>query len=192
MNDLTFKELKSGEYMLCLTAKVNNYSDCYTFKILEPEVFEVQTNASQSNINKTTINMKGGEKPYRVFLNGHQIANTNKENIAVNTTAGDYLEVVSSGDCSLSYGERISTNLKAIAYPNPTFNSTFINLEKTRFSENKLIQTNLYSSAGNLLFAGNIKIKNKILEFDFSEYATGIYFLKLGENNPETIKIIKR
>ncbi|MFC6859362.1 ELWxxDGT repeat protein [Zunongwangia atlantica] len=190
--NIEITDLRPGDYSLCLTMQLNNRQECYEFQISEPEAFEVSTSSYHSLDNMTVINMSGGIKPYSVFLNGTKVAHTNKNEVIINSKPGDFLEVSASGECSISFGERINSYLHTIVYPNPTYGPINVSLEKTTFSNMNIIPIEIYSLNGNLISEKNIKPENNILRLNINDLSAGIYFLKLGNNTNETIKIIKK
>lgn len=77
-------------------------------------------------------------------------------------------------------------------YPNPTYD--FVNLEfSTLELQNANYTIRIYSMDGKMLLS-NLKISDKAMKINTSEFADGVYYLLLNKNNKvfETIKIIKK
>jgi len=74
-------------------------------------------------------------------------------------------------------------------YPNPVFDTLFVNT----FSENELIDYQLFETTGKLIQNGSINLDSGYGELDLSILATGMYILQLNDGvTSETKKIIKK
>ena len=190
-SQLNIENLGPGNYTLCLDRLTDNYRSCYEFEIKEPAQFEVKSQTSNVVKNQLDLTISGGVKPYRVFLNGDLIANTNQQQLSIQTTPGDYLEVFSSGDCTFSYEETIVSLSGLAVYPNPTRGEFSVELGQLSSSQ-EAISVRVYSSSGNLISTLSKEIKDGKILIDISQQSTGIYFLKIGDANTQTIKILKQ
>ena len=191
ISKLNIDNLGPGNYTLCLDRLSDDYRSCYEFEIKEPAQFEVKSQTSNVVKNQVDLTISGGVKPYSVFLNGKLIANTNQQQLSLQTTPGDYLEVFSSGDCAFSYEETIIPLSDFAIYPNPTRGAFSVELNPMSYSQ-KTISVQIYSSSGNLISSLSKEIKDGKILLDISQQSTGIYFLKIGNSNTRVLKVVKQ
>lgn len=107
------------------------------------------------------------------------------ENIAAVTST---TPVLSSGtSCALSIDDFERSNL--MVYPNPCNN--FFNIHF--FDVNQIEKVEIYNEIGQLLYKQDIfQIDSNEISIDVTDYAKGIYFIKVVSNNtPTIIKVIK-
>jgi len=81
--------------------------------------------------------------------------------------------------------------LNAVVYPNPTEN--LIRLQLNGFEiPNDGLRANLYDGNGKML--QNITVTDDLTTFHISQYATGIYYLELGDGKRllKTFKVIRK
>ena len=81
--------------------------------------------------------------------------------------------------------EFVKEGFSIAAYPNPTKNKINLNVDAKHLQEN----FKLMDQIGKCLWDGVISDCNT--EIDLSNFASGIYFIQVGNQNKETIKIVK-
>jgi hypothetical protein len=100
-------------------------------------------------------------------------------------------ENLDNDTCLLTFGE--STGVfndsqiegKNYIYPNPAINQVSIKTDPGRIGASYFV----YDYTGKLMLTG--KICSESTTVDMNNFSGGLYFLKIGENSGETIKVVK-
>ena len=182
-------DLSSDEHQVCIfIQEQEDYSNCYTVKILEPAPLSARSRISESG-KKATFNLSGASK-YIVNHNG-KITNYNKNEISIDLKPGQNIIKISTDlDCQGIYTEEIFVSEKLIFYPNPT--DGFLQIYVS--GQDSQVRIEILDISGNFIKLDNKNVpSNRVIEMDLSYLITGIYAIKVsGDTVNEVIKVIKK
>lgn len=186
---LTITDLAKGEYNLCISSTTStNYQNCSKIIITEPLPLSVllEFDALTNSVN---LKMSGADK-YTVQLNGKSFQ-TKREQI--NLQLSDETNTISiSTDqiCQGKYEETIFLGTTPVIFPNPVGNSVSIDL-KTLTIDN--IEIAIFTEGGVLVHSDSYKVEQSIIEINTSLLSSGIYFLRLKNDNfNKSFKLLKQ
>ncbi len=179
-------DLSAGEYKLMATS-VNHHESYY--KVLLNEAQDLKSKALVAG-NMVSFMVEGGEAPYTVKLNGvEQVSQTSKL-ILKNLPAGTYTAtIMDSNQCSEDTDISFTINSVEI-YPNPvTGGVLYINCPAYASEQTYLLK--VYTMSGQPMMSKENKTCNSRITMDVSHITTGVYILKVvNENFVETVSFI--
>ncbi|CAM1352339.1 thrombospondin type 3 repeat-containing protein [Tenacibaculum crassostreae] len=181
-----FTDLAPGTYEVCV--KVNerdDYTQCFEVTIGEsaPVALKVAKNAASKNY---TVNVTSGTAPYTVYLNGNLVDTFNTSTFNVNVEGSGVLEVKTAKACE-GKSNVIIDNI--FLKHNPVSNT--IDLLLPNDAESKL-NIRLYDIKGKIILEGAFEKQGNELSIPFDGFNSGTYLLKVGNNNTNTFKVLKR
>ncbi len=194
-NSHSFENIAVGAYTLCISVEDRNYEQCFEIIIdgAEPleAVFGSANDNSETNNDVTSILINRGTPPFTVLFNGEVIRVSNQNSFNVETSGSGLIEVRSSKACE-GVISRVMENagvLKLSVSPNP------VNDELKIFFPMLLeaaIPVQIYDLTGKLILDQNVVIQNSnFIRLPFHNFIKGIYFVKVGLDKAEVIRIIK-
>ena len=174
----SFDNLEIGEYNLCFSiVDYNNYEECFTIVLEEPEEFLVNTEVNRIT-NEVTLFLSGSDE-YTIILNGETTVANNNEVVLPLTKSINDIQVSSGRDCDTNYEDIIRLTPSVFMYPNPTSGIININLEGVLGSEAEVF---IYSINGALILKQNPSIIDGKIEIDISKVQVGIYIINIIES----------
>ncbi|WP_299325073.1 PQQ-dependent sugar dehydrogenase [uncultured Maribacter sp.] len=186
---LTILDLAKGEYNLCISSTTStNYQNCSKIIITEPLPLSVllELDALTNSVN---LKMSGANE-YTVEVNG-KIFQTEKEQINLPLLDETNTISVSTNQlCQGKFEETIYLGTTAIIYPNPVGNSLSIDLKTLTIDK---IEIAIFTEAGVLVHSNDYKVEQSIIEINTSSLGSGIYFLRLKNDNfNKSFKFLKQ
>ncbi|MBA6156695.1 thrombospondin type 3 repeat-containing protein [Tenacibaculum sp. S7007] len=180
----TYENLKPGEYEVCVTVDGRDYKQCFVINITESEAISLRAAKNQES-RDYTITMNSGTAPYNVYLNGSLVNTFNNSTFSVKVQKSGVLEVGTAKECEGKFSMVIdNTFLKK----NPVSNSIDLLLPIDAESN---IKVTIFDVTGKVVLKDNIQRQGNELSIPFNDFKSGIYILKLGNDNTNTFKILK-
>ena len=177
------------EYQICIfIQEQEEYSHCFTVKIIEPAPLFARSRISESG-KKATFDLSGSFK-YLINHNGELTTYSNNE-ISLDLKPGQNIIKISTDlDCQGSYTEEIFVSEKIIFYPNPTDDYLQIYVS----GQDHQVALELLDISGNFIREERKNVSsNRVVEIDLSSLDTGIYIIKVvGNTVNEAIKVVKK
>ncbi|MCF6182403.1 reprolysin-like metallopeptidase [Lutibacter sp.] len=184
-NSYLFENLAPDIYSICITVTGENYQQCFVVEVLEGITV---SGKSSVKANKATVEIEQGTAPYKVFVNGKEVLDTNAPVFTVNVKHGDLLEVKTAKTCEGVYSKAIELLNDFVVYPNP---STGIFEIAMPIAEKQVI-ISIYNIQSQLISQRSYPVNYGKVNLDISNQPTGIYIAKVHLNKPVVLKIIKR
>ncbi|WP_428743419.1 thrombospondin type 3 repeat-containing protein [Tenacibaculum sp.] len=183
---ITFTDLAPGEYEVCV--KVNDrddYVQCYEVNITgsNPVAFRLAKNEVSQNY---TISVISGTAPYTVYLNGNILDTFTTTTFDVNAKKGGVLEVKTAKACEGKLTEIIDN---IFLKNNPVSETIDLLLPDNAASSFKV---KIYDTKGKIVLDGSFEKQGNELSIPFSGFNSGTYILKIGNENTNTFKVLKR
>lgn len=191
-NETLFENLKAGTYDLCIKEINTEKQYCYQFTITEPEPFEVSSKMGSVSSKEVTLKFNGGIPPYTVYLNSRQIGETSQSTFKLKAVSGDILEVISSSECSFSYLEEIYFSGEVTVSPNPVVDSFTAILGKEFKDDEQDVSVRIFTIGGQLAAKFITRLSNNSIRCDVAILPSGIYVVKVGDDELTSFKIIKK
>ncbi|WP_139251995.1 T9SS type A sorting domain-containing protein [Maribacter aquivivus] len=139
--------------------------------------------------NYANLKMSGADE-YTVQVNGKSFQ-TRKEQISIPLL--DEINAISIYTNQLyqgKYRETIYLGTTPIIYPDPVGNSVSIDLKTLTIDKNEIA---IFTEAGVLVHSNNYKVEQAINEINTSSLRSGIYFLRLKNDNfNKSFKLLKQ
>ncbi|TVZ13829.1 putative secreted protein (Por secretion system target) [Maribacter sp. MAR_2009_72] len=186
--ELTISNLANGSYDLCITSiNFPDYVNCSKFTIVEPEPLQVQLDVDNIT-NSVALKMRGGNE-YTVEVNGKSMVTTNSEiNLPLYEDV-NIIKVTSNQLCQGIFEETVILENMFLIYPNPVEDVLNIDLKSLT---SDTIDIAIYTEAGQLISVETYPVESKIITLNTSNLVTGVYFLKLkNEQLDKSFKLIK-
>ena len=183
---ITFSDLSPDKYEVCV--KVNDrddYIQCYEVNITasSPVAFKLAKNEESKNY---TVNVTSGTAPYTVYLNGNLLDTFNTPTFDINTKEGGVLEVKTAKACEGKLNVIIDN---IFLKKNPISNTIELLLpDNAPFN----FDVKVYDIKGKMVLEGSIEKQGNELLIPFNEFKSGTYILKIGNDNTNTFKVLKR
>lgn len=183
---ITFSDLAPGNYEVC--AKVNDrddYTQCFevNIKASNPVSLKLAKNEASRNY---TVNVISGTAPYSVYLNGNLLDTFNSSTFDVNTSEGGVLEVKTAKACEGKFNVVIDN---IFLKKNPVTETIDLMLPNNAPSR---IEAKVYNIKGKLILEGRFEKQGNELSIPFNGFNSGTYILKVGNDNTNTFKVLKR
>lgn len=186
--EVALSDLLPGEYDVCYKVNgISNFEQCYQITISEPELVDVSTSFNRTE-GLLTLDIVGDDS-YKLVVNGKEsIINSGQHKIALQAGYND-VTVKGAMDCQGEYNERFYFTESVSVYPNPT--NDVIQVIVSKLAEK--VNAKVFSTQGLMIMNLDKNTKDsKSFEIDLSPLNSGIYFLRINDQNTEqTIKIIK-
>ncbi len=188
----TIEDLIAGTYSVIVT-DVNDCSTTADATITEPDAIELSIddieNETEGNSNGSVhISVNGGIAPYTYeWMLNNQVISTEED--LQNAAAGEYEVVITdSNGCIINSQtiviERITATIGPVlanyidVLPNPTSGKLFVQFD---LPESRLINLSVLSITGQqIINTENETISSKNYELDLSDFANGVYILKIS------------
>ncbi|MDO6472192.1 PQQ-dependent sugar dehydrogenase [Maribacter sp. 1_MG-2023] len=186
---LTIADLAKGEYNLCISSSTStNYQNCSKIIITEPLPLSVLLDFDALT-NSVNLKMSGADE-YTVQVNGKSFQ-TRKEQISIPLLVEiNTISVNTNQHCQGEFEETIYLGTTPIIYPNPVGNSLSIDLKTLTIDK---IEIAIFTEAGVLVHSDNYKVEQSIIEINTSLLSSGIYFLRLKNDNfNKSFKLLKQ
>ena len=158
---------------------------CFNFEIQEGTIV---SGKSTTTNNKASVEMTSGTAPFDVFVNGENVLRTMSNSFDVDVMHGDEIEVKTSVSCEGSFKETILNFDQIKAYPNPTFGPMEVALPV----EINEVVIEFYNISGQIVSSKTYQFVNGKAQVDISNFAVGVYQLKLVLDKPIILNIIKQ
>jgi hypothetical protein len=176
--------LEPGSYDLCISISNTNFQQCY--KLTIEEGVKVSGKATIKNL-KATVEIEEGTAPFQVYQNGKLVLETSSPSFNLEVIHGDLIEVKTAQSCEGTFAKTINLLEDIFVYPNPTKNKVEITIP----SNEKEISLQLFTVQGQLIEMGFYKVNNCKVILSLEGKPVGVYFVKVGNSNAKTLKIIK-
>ena len=187
-NEIEVGNLKPGSYEACITIEAyENYQQCYTLNVTEPEGLQVTAMYDTYGQN-LTLNLKGGNM-YTISVNEEKFV-TRNDTFSITLGGGlNQIEVVTDKDCQGKYQEQFFGQGSLVTiYPNPVRNNFQVNLS-TRLGDS--VQLSIYDLEGKLIKTEAVDA-NKLRKVKANYLSTGVYLVKIeGNGRSVSTKLIK-
>ncbi|WP_028891577.1 thrombospondin type 3 repeat-containing protein [Tenacibaculum sp. 47A_GOM-205m] len=185
-SSITFADLAPETYEVCV--KVNDrddYVQCYEVNITasNPVAFRLAKNVESQNY---TISITSGTAPYTVYLNGKILDTFNIATFDVNTKKGGVLEVKTARACEGKLTEIIDN---VFLKNNPVSETIDLLLPDNAASN---FEVKIYDIKGKIVLEGSFEKQGNELSIPFNGFNSGTYILKVGNENTNTFKVLKR
>jgi hypothetical protein len=181
----TFENLEPGDYEVCI--EVSNVTAAYCFSFSIEEGTDTSAKASTTK-NKTSVEMLSGTAPYNVFINGQSVLKTMSNSFEVETKHGDLVEVKTAVVCEGVFQKTVELFDDITLYPNPTEGIAVIALP---MELNKVV-IEIYNNTAQLLSKNEFDVIRGNVQLDLSNFATGIYKIRILLDKPVSLSIIKQ
>ena len=188
-NDLSFENLAvGGPYTVCVSVNEYNHVQCSEVNIDAAETIDLEVTGRNSN--DLEINISKGTAPYTVTLNNEVILVTSQDHIILNNLSSGLLEIKTAVACEGTFAKQINI-ISFKASPNPVTDNLQIILPNNLNSQSLPIK--VYDINGRIVFNKTYSVlnKNKIY-IPFQTLVSGVYFVNIESDSPQTIKILKK
>ncbi|MDO1502229.1 thrombospondin type 3 repeat-containing protein [Winogradskyella maritima] len=198
-SSLTLDNLPVGAYTVCVSVDGRDFEQCFEINIDSAEsldaVFSVANNNGNSNgetSQTTSVNIQTGTAPFTASFNGEVVSVSSSRTFEVVTTGEGLLEITSAKECEglVSQLIQMGGNRELSFGPNPVSDILNINLPNTQKSN---LPVFVYDITGKQVYGNTIEVENSNkIHLSFTRFGSGVYFVQLGLEEPQTIKIIKK
>lgn len=198
INGLSYmlSDLAPGTYEVCITANEISVTNCYEVIIVSAEQISLKVSTKQQK-NQYSFKIDKGTAPYEVFLNDDLIGVSSSKDFDLNIEGTGILKVKTAKECEGVFEKSIDDILsinnltqKITLIQNPVKEFVEIQFSPRLRSEN--IQTTIFDITGKLIYKQNSKNISDEIKIPFSNFAKGIYILKLSIQGSKPIKILKQ
>ncbi|MCT4700186.1 thrombospondin type 3 repeat-containing protein [Tenacibaculum haliotis] len=180
-----FENLAPGDYEVCVEINDKNHKQCFEITITEANTISLRL-AKNNQSKDYTINVNSGTAPYNVFLNGDLVNTFNKSTFNVSLQGKGLIEVTTAKACE---GKFTTTIDNVFLRNNPVIES----IELLVPLETALnVKVTVFDVTGKVVLNQKIERQGNQLSIPFSNYKSGIYILKLGNDKTNTFKILKK
>ena len=180
-----FENLAPGDYEVCVEINDKNHKQCFEITITEANTISLRL-AKNNQSKDYTINVNSGTAPYNVFLNGDLVNTFNKSTFNVSVQGKGLIEVTTAKACE---GKFTTTIDNVFLRNNPVIES----IELLVPLETALnVKVTVFDVTGKVVLNQKIERQGNQLSIPFSNYKSGIYILKLGNDKTNTFKILKK
>ncbi|CAM1338938.1 thrombospondin type 3 repeat-containing protein [Tenacibaculum aestuarii] len=181
-----FTDLAPGTYEVCV--KVNDrddYVQCYEVNITasNPVALRLTKNKASQNY---TVSVTSGTAPYTVYLNGNILDTFTTATFDVTAKNGGVLEVKTAKVCEGKLTEIIDN---IFLKRNPVSETIDLLLPDNAPSH---LEAKVYNVRGKLILEGRFEKQGNELSIPFNGFNSGTYMLKVGNDNTNTFKVLKR
>ena len=183
--ELTIEDLTPGTYDFCIDVVGENYSHCYEVTIaggasLSGKIEVVKKSAS--------VSVTSGTGPYKVFINGIELFETNQTSFSIGVNHGDEIRVESKEACQGLMAKTINLLEDIKAYPNPTSGLFELYIPNTI----EAIELEVYNIHSQLITSKVYPVQGGKVQLNLENKPKGIYFVKVISEKPVFIKLIKK
>ncbi|MFK5957464.1 MAG: M12 family metallo-peptidase [Lutibacter sp.] len=181
---LTVSDLTPDTYNFCISITGETYEQCFVVEVVAGTTI---SGKSSVKANKATVEIEQGTAPFKVFVNGKEVLETNAPVFFVNVNHGDLLEVKTAKTCEGIYAKSISLLNDFVVYPNPSDGTFEIAIPIAE----KQVVISIYNIQSQLISIKTYPVIYGKVSLDISNQPTGIYIAKIHLDKPVTLKIIK-
>ena len=133
-----------------------------------------------------TVSVTSGTAPYTVYLNGNILDTFTTSTFDVNTKNGGVLEVKTAKACEGKLTEIIDN---IFLKRNPVSETIDLLLPNNAASS---FEIKVYDTKGKIVLDGSFEKQGNELSIPFNGLNSGTYILKVGNENTNTFKVLKR
>ncbi|MGY6648618.1 right-handed parallel beta-helix repeat-containing protein [Wenyingzhuangia sp. IMCC45574] len=184
-NELEISDLEPKTYTFCITAP--ELADDSCFEVAVPESIAISGSTRIAANGLIEVNVDGGTTPYHVLVNNKEVLQTEASSFVVSANHGDQVEVVSDKDCEGELNKRVLLTDNVVVYPTITKGNITISLPDSSLDQ---VGVELYNMQSTLLLR-KMYNRNQI-NINLSQFAIGVYFVKINYGEPKVVKIIKQ
>jgi len=185
---IIISNLAPGTYNFCIGVYVEDedktFEQCFTVLI---EAGTIIAGKAVVTDNKVAIEISQGSPPYKVFVNGEVVFETQASLMSIDVSQGDLVAVKTNVECEGLFTEKIDLISEIIAYPNPTNGFFEIALPTSK----KEVKIALYNMQSQLISSEMYPVINRKAQLTIENKPTGVYFAKVYLDKPIALKIIK-
>jgi hypothetical protein len=188
-NTVEIRNVRSGTYELCITVENrNDYKQCYSVAITEPENWVVQRRANPPG-GRVAYEMSGGTS-YTIDFNGLLFETTDNYITLILEKGKNTVKITAEVECQGVFEETIFFSDQLLLFPNPFDNHLHVNLGD---HQTEKIEINIYATSGILVSSKIYQVQIGDLYIDTSSLASGLYTIHLRrEDDQRTFKMLKR
>lgn len=182
---LLIENVLANTYELCISIDGKNDKQCFSVTLNELEALQSKSIIKD---HKISFNIEKGTAPFKVTINNNTVLESLTSNFSMDIVQGDQIKITSSKECEGAIVKTIDFSENIVAYPNPTQGFTTIELP---ISEGK-INIEIYNSNYQLISSENYSIESGKIRLNLSNQSPGIYIVKILEQQPYFIKVVKQ
>ncbi len=180
----TYENLAPGTYEICVVVDGRDYKQCFELEIKEANTVSLRVAKKQST-RSYIVNISSGTAPYNVYLNGSLIETFNSSTFDVKVQGSGVLEVETAKSCEGRFKMVIDN---VFLKRNPVSSSIELLMPNDADSN---VNVTIFDITGKTILKDNIQRQGNQLSIPFDSFKSGIYILKLGNDNTNTFKILK-
>lgn len=191
----TLSDLVPGNYEVCITANELSVTSCYEVTINSAEQISLKVATKQKNA--YSFNIEKGTAPFEVYLNEELIGISSNPIFDMEIIGNGILLVKTAKNCEGVYEKNINDLLSInsliktfTVLKNPV--KDFLELNLSSNLKEDIIEITIFDITGKLIHYQNSKVTSDELKIPFSNFAKGVYILKLSLENAKPIKILKQ
>lgn len=191
----TLSDLVPGNYEVCITANELSVTSCYEVTINSAEQISLKVATKQKNA--YSFNIEKGTAPFEVYLNEELIGISSNPIFDMEIIGNGILLVKTAKNCEGVYEKNINDLLSInsliktfTVVKNPV--KDFLELNLSSNLKEDIIEITIFDITGKLIHYQNSKVTSDELKIPFSNFAKGVYILKLSLENAKPIKILKQ
>jgi len=178
--------LVPGVYSVCIKIEELDETQCFEVTIIEATPISLKlTSQKQSSVFSFAIDT--GTPPFEVFLNDELIGITSQKEFDFDILKRGVLKVKTAKECEGVFQKNIGGYL---LLNNPVNENIELLLPFGNEDEN--IETYIFDMTGKLVHKQKVMVNSDKITIPFSNYAKGIYTLKLSLKDAKPIKILKQ
>jgi hypothetical protein len=181
----SLSNLAPGDYDVCILVNELNYTQCFQVIIEESQPISLKVANKKTN-NSYSFSVYSGTAPYKVYFNAALISVSDSKEFNIEIKGSGKLEVKTAKECEGLFKTSIGA---VLLKQNPVFDT--IDLLLPMDVNESYINVLIFDMKGKLILNQSIKNEDNNLVIPFTDYAKGIYILKLSIENTKPIKILK-
>jgi hypothetical protein len=181
----SLSNLASGDYEVCILVNELNYTQCFEVTIEESQPISLKVANKKTN-NNYFFSVNSGTAPYKVYFNEALISVSDSKEFNLEIKGSGKLEVKTAKECEGLFKTSIGA---VLLKQNPVFDT--IDLLLPLDVNEPYIEVLIFDIKGKLILNQSIKNEDNNLVIPFTDYAKGVYILKLSIENTKPIKILK-
>jgi hypothetical protein len=195
-SDFEFSNLAPGTYLVCVNIEELNQTQCFEVDIIEAAPISLKVTAEKES-NNFSFKIDDGTPPFEVYVNETLVGITSQKEFDFEIFERGVLKVKTAKDCEGIYekniGDLLSTNnpeLNIALIKNPV--KDFIEIYIPTNVKDKNVDTVIFDVTGKMIYKQTNTIISEKVKIPFSNFANGIYILRLSILNAKPIKILKQ
>ncbi len=188
---LSVGNLKPGTYQFCITSDEEpTFEQCFETTIAEAATVSAKTVVSQFN-GKTiaSLQIESGSAPFTIKKNDEIVGITLANTFEVAVEHGDVLTVETSKQCEGSMLHSVFAPSKIVAFPNPTSDTVQVVLSD---DGKETVDICIINLSGQKVLSKQLVLEQNVANLSLAALPSGVYFLKLENQEETSIKIVKK